>query len=354
MSTPPAPHVRYEPWLSAPATHGHGEVLPQTRTLNYAEAIHEALDLAMSADERVFVMGQDVDAPTGMFGTTKNLHKKHGAQRCFDTPLSENALMGIAVGAALAGMRPVYLHNRPDFLLLASDQLLNHAAKWRYMFGGKVGVPLVVWACIGRGWGSAAQHSQALQGMFLHFPGLKLVMPSTPEDAKGLMLSAIDDPDPVLILEHRLNFKQKGPVPEGWYKTPIGQGVVRRPGKDVSILTISHLVKEALQAADRLQTQGVEAEVVDLRSLCPLDEALILDSVRRTGRAVVADCGWRTGGLTAEIAALLAEKAFDHLTAPVQRVACPDTPTPSGYTLEEGFYVGAEDIFQAVRKILEK
>jgi len=187
--------------------------LPEDRRLSYAQSVHEALDQALSLDQRVYVMGQGVDDPSGMFGTTKGLPLKYGSDRVFDTPLAENGLMGIAVGSALGGMRPVYLHNRPDFLLLALDQLANHAAKWHFMFGGAVSVPLVVWACIGRGWGSAAQHSQALQGLFFHFPGLKLVMPSNCFDTKGLLLSAIADPNPVLIMDHRYNFKYKGLVP---------------------------------------------------------------------------------------------------------------------------------------------
>src|SRR3989339_457364 len=182
------------------------------RRLTYAEALHDALDQALALDSRVFIMGQGVDDPSGTFGATVNLHRKYGSNRVFDTPLAENSLTGIAIGAAIGGMRPVYFHNRPDFLLLTMDQLVNHASKWFYMFGGAVNVPLVLWACIGRGWGSAAQHSQALQGFFMHVPGLKLVMPSTAHDAKGLMLAAIADPNPVLILEHRMNFKHKGCV----------------------------------------------------------------------------------------------------------------------------------------------
>lgn len=348
---------RYEPWLGLseelvePSDHLEGD--RGDRVLTYTEAIRESLDQAMQLDPSVFVMGQDVDAPTGMFGATKGLHEAHGPDRNFDTPLAEAAMMGVAVGASLGGMRPVYFHNRPDFLLLASDQLVNHAAKWFYMFGGKANVPLVVWACIGRGWGSAAQHSQALQGLFLHVPGLKLVMPSTAHDAKGLMLAAIADENPVMILEHRFNFKHKGYVPEAMYKVPIGKGIVRREGKDVSILTISHMVYESLQAAEALAEHGVDAEVVDLRTLRPLDEQIILESVAKTGRAVIADCGWKTGGITAEIAAVIAEKGLSSLKAGVQRVACPDTPTPAGFTLESAFYVGSAEIVAAGLAVCE-
>lgn len=324
---------------------------PAGRMLSYAEAIREALDQSLESDPGVFVMGQGVDDPSGMFGVTLGLHQKHGSERVFDTPLAENGLTGIAIGAALGGMRPVYLHNRPDFLLLAMDQLVNHASKWHYMFGGSARVPLVVWACIGRGWGAAAQHSQALQGLFMHIPGLKLVMPSTCCDAKGLMISAIADSNPVIILEHRYNFKQKGCVPEEMYRVPLGKGVVRRPGRDVTIVSVSQMVVEAFCAAEDLSAEGIEAEVIDLRTLRPLDEELVLASIASTGRLVVADCGWKTGGVTAEIVALVAEKGFDSLRAPVARVASPDVPTPAGYTLEEAFYVGRNEIKSAVLKV---
>lgn len=323
-----------------------------SRRLSYAEAVRESLDQALSLDPRVFVMGQGVDDPGGMFGTTLNLHKKHGGDRVFDTPLAETALMGVAVGAAIGGMRPVYFHNRPDFLYLAMDQLVNHASKWHYMFGGAVKVPLVIWACIGRGWGSAAQHSQALQGLFMHIPGLRLVMPGTCYDAKGLMLSAIADNNPVVILEHRYNFRHNGFVPEAPYRVPIGRGVIRRAGKDVTILAVSYMATEAFDAAQTLEREGIDAEVVDLRSLRPLDEGLILSSAAKTGRVVIADTGWKTGGVTAEIAALIAERGFASLKAPIRRVACPDVPTPAGYTLENAFYKGAADIAAAARALI--
>ena len=323
-----------------------------TRRITYSQAICEALDQAMDLDPRVFVMGQGVDDPSGMFGATIGLHKKHGPGRVFDTPLAETGLTGIAVGAAIGGLRPVYFHNRPDFLLLAMDQLVNHAAKWSYMFGGEVNVPLVVWACTGRGWGSAAQHSQALQGLFLHVPGLHLVMPSTCYDAKGLMLTAIADNNPVVILEHHFNFRQKGYVPEQPYQVPLGKGIVRREGKDVTLVAISHMVTEAYCAAEGLEKEGISAEVVDLRSLHPLDEGIVLASVAKTGRLVVADCGWKTGGVTAEICALVAEKGYSFLRAPVRRVACPDVPTPAGYTLEAAFYPGAPEIEAAAIELV--
>ena len=322
------------------------------RKLSYIAAIREALELALTRDERVFIMGQGVDDPAGMFGITLGLHKKYGEDRVFDTPLSENALTGVVTGAALTGMRPVYMHNRPDFLLLAMDQIVNHASKWSYMFGGCIHVPIVMWAAVGRGWGGAAQHTQALQALFMHVPGLRLVMPSTPYDAKGLLITSIADNNPVIIIEHRWLFRQTGYVPEGLYAIPFRQGIVRRPGKDVTIVAISYMVIEALLAAQELQEQGIDVEVIDPRTLKPLDEEIILSSVKKTGRLIIADTGWKTGGVSAEIAALVAEKGFNYLKAPVRRVASPDVPTPASYVLEAKFYPGKADIVSHCKEIL--
>lgn len=324
----------------------------QGRQLGYAAAIREALELALTNDDRVFVMGQGVDDPAGMFGITIDLHKKYGSHRVFDTPLSENALTGIAVGAALTGMRPVYMHNRPDFLLLAMDQIVNHASKWSYMFGGCSRVPMVIWSAVGRGWGGAAQHTQTLQGLFMHVPGLRVVMPTTPYDAKGLLISGIADGNPVIILEHRWLFKQSGNVPEGLYSIPFGKGVIRRPGKDVTIVAISYMVVEALAAAQELQKQGIDAEVIDPRTLKPLDEELILNSVKKTGRLVIADTGWKTGGVSAEITAVVAEKGLHYLKAPVKRVASLDIPTPASNILEAEFYADKADVISACKEVL--
>jgi len=336
----------------APSFDEHAE--GSGRKLSYAAAIREALELALTRDECVFVMGQGVDDPSGMFGITLDLHKKYGEDRVFDTPLSENALTGVAIGAALSGMRPVYMHNRPDFLLLAMDQIVNHASKWSYMFAGQVGVPLVIWAAVGRGWGGGAQHTQTLQGLFMHVPGLRLVMPSTPFDAKGLLMTGIADNNPVIILEHRWLFRQTGYVPEGLYTIPFGQGVVRRAGKDITIVAISYMVLEALSAAQELQEQNIDVEVIDPRTLKPLDEEIILNSVKKTGRLIIADTGWKTGGVGAEIATLVTEKGLDYLKAPVRRVACLDIPTPAGYILEAKFYPGKADVVSGCLEIMGK
>ena len=328
---------------------------PKTgRALGYAKAINEALDIALAHDPGVFVLGQGVDDPGRMFGTTKGLQEKYGTARVFDTPLSEEGMMGVCTGAAMNGMRPVYMHNRPDFILLAFNQLVTHASKYHFMDNGQTTVPMVVWAAIGRGWGSGAQHSQSIQGLLLGVPGLKIVMPSTPYDAKGLMLAAIADNNPVLIFEHRWLMKKDGAVPEGLYTVPLGKGVYRRRGKDVTIVGASHALEVALQAAGKLADEGIDAEVIDLRTLKPLDEQIIAESLKKTGRLLVVDTGWAMGGVCAEIGCLAAEKWFHHLKAPVRRVGLPDVPTPAGYTLEQFYYPDAQKISAVVREMRSK
>jgi pyruvate dehydrogenase E1 component beta subunit len=322
------------------------------RVVSYGQAINEALALALEHDPNVFVLGQGVDDPTAMFGTTKGLQGRFGRSRVFDTPLSEEGMMGVSTGAAMNGMRPVFMHNRPDFVLLAFNQLVTHAAKFHFMDNGATTVPLVVWAAIGRGWGSGAQHSQAIHGMLLGVPGLKIVMPSTPADAKGLLLSAILDNNPVCVFEHRWLMKKDGVVPEGIYRVPIGKGVYRRRGQQVTIVGVSHAIELGMQAAGTLAAEGIDAEVVDLRTVKPLDEEIVLESLRKTGRLVVVDTAWMKGGLCAEVGCLAAEKGFAYLKAPVARVGLPDVPTPAGYTLEQFFYPDAARIAAAARRLV--
>ncbi len=322
------------------------------RKISYSSAIYETFDHFLSKDKRVFIMGQGVDDAFGMFTATLNLHKKYGPERVFDTPLSEEGLTGIAMGAALSGMRPIYMHNRPDFLLCAMNQIVNHASKWSYMFGGKTSVPLVIWACIGRGWGSGAQHSQSLQGLFMHIPGLKLVIPSTPYDSKGLLASAILDDNPVLILEHRWLLGHKGHVPEEIYNLPFGKGVIRKRGTDLTIVGTSYMIIEALRAAENLQKEGISAEVIDLRTLKPLDEEIILNSVSKTGKLLIVDTDWKTAGVTSEIAAIVSEKGFKYLKKPIKRIAAPDVPTPSTYVLERNFYPDIDEIMVTAEELV--
>jgi pyruvate/2-oxoglutarate/acetoin dehydrogenase E1 component len=332
---------------------GRAQTVTETgRLLTYSDALNEALRLALTKDPNVFVLGQGVDDPNASFGVTKNLKEEYGTQRVFDTPLSEEGMMGICVGAALTGQRPVYFHNRPDFLLLAFNQLVTHASKYHFMDNGESKVPMVIWSAIGRGWGSGAQHSQAIQGMLIGVPGLKIIMPSTPADAKGLMLTAIEDNNPVLIFEHRWLMKNKGHVPEGYYKVPFGKGVYRRRGNDLTIVGTSHTLDVATKAVDELAKSGISADVIDLRTLKPLDESIILESIAHTGRLLVVDTGWAMGGVCAEIACLAAEKGFHSLKAPVRRVGLPDVPTPAGYTLEQFYYPGVAKITGVIREMV--
>ena len=321
------------------------------RVLSYVKSVNESLDVAMALDPNVFVVGQGVDDPGGMFGTTKGLPEKFSSKRVFDSPLSEEGVMGICTGAAMNGMRPVFMHNRPDFILLAFNQLVTHASKYHFMDNGLTSVPMVVWSAIGRGWGSGAQHSQSIQGLLMTVPGLKIIMPSTPYDAKGLMLSAIADNNPVLIFEHRWLMKKDGIVPEGYYRVPIGKGIYRRRGDHVTVVGASHALELALQAANKLEEEGIHADVIDLRTLKPLDEAIIAESLTKTGKLLVVDTGWQMGGVCAEIGCLAAEKWFHLLKAPVKRIGLPDIPTPAGYTLEQFYYPDVNKMANAIREL---
>lgn len=306
----------------------------------------------MEKDPNVFLLGEGVDAPRGIFGSTLGLKEAFGEKRVFDMPLSENGMTGVMIGAALAGMRPVMIHQRLDFTLYAMDQIVNHAAKRCYTSAGTQSVPLTIRAIVGRGWGQGSQHSQSLQSFFSHVPGLKVLMPATPYDMKGLLLSAIWDNNPVIVIEHRRLYDEVGEVPEEPYTIPIGKGVVHCEGIDVTLVAVSHMVLESLRAREILEEMGVSVEIVDPRSLKPLDETVILNSVRKTGRLVIADTGWKSCGISAEIAALTAEKAFSSLKAPIRRVALPEVPTPTSATLEQAFYPGSQEIVKAVCELM--
>jgi pyruvate/2-oxoglutarate/acetoin dehydrogenase E1 component len=321
------------------------------RELSYREAIREALWQALERDDRVFLIGEGIDDPGGVFGTTAGLRDRFGPERVMDSPIAENGMTGVSIGAAITGMRPVFIHMRVDFLPICMDQIINHAAKWSYMTGGKVKVPLTIRAVIGRGWGSAAQHSQSLQAVFAHIPGLKVVMPASPYDAKGLLLGSIAGDSPTIVIEHRWLYEQKEAVPEEPYVIHAGKGTVRREGTDVTIVATSYMVYEALRAAAELQREGISAEVIDLRSVQPVDEGLIIGSLRRTGRLIVADTGWKACGVAAEVAAVVAEKAYECLKAPVRRICLPAAPTPASSVLEKAYYPGIEDIVKAAREI---
>ena len=323
------------------------------RQISYVEAINETLHQMIEKDEKVFLIGQGVTSPWYVGNTTVGLIDRFGPERVIDTPVSENGITGAAVGAALAGMRPVLAHPRLDFMYYAMDQIANHAANWHYMFGGQVSVPITIWGIINRGGEQAAQHSQALQAMFMHIPGLKVVMPSTPYDAKGLLVASIEDDNPVVYIDDRWLYNFEGEVPEEIYSVPIGKGIVRREGEDVTVVATSYMAHEAMKAAESLGREGIDAEVIDLRSLKPLDENLLFNSVKKTGRLIIADGGWKTCGVGAEISALVTESIFEHLKAPIMRVSLPDTPAPASSVLERVYYKKAEDIVSTVKKLME-
>lgn len=322
------------------------------RCIQYSNAINEAFHQAMAADPSVVLIGQGVKSPWYVGNTATGLLQRFGPYRVIDTPVSENAVTGAVVGAALAGLRPVVVHPRMDFMFYAFDPIINEAANWHYMFGGRISVPMVVWAIINRGGEQAAQHSQALHAMFAHVPGLKVVMPATPYDAKGLLTAAIRDNNPVIYIDDRWLYGEKGPVPKASYSIPIGKGAVRRPGKDLTIVALSYMVPEAMRAADRLQEQGIETEVIDPRTLAPLDLDLIVHSVRKTGRLLVADVGWLTGGVSGDIVSRITEVAFASLKAPPRRVALPNCPAPMNRSLETAYYPRAENIIREARKLV--
>ena len=324
---------------------------PAQRELSYREAIREALEQALERDPRVFLFGEGIDDPGGVFGTTIGLVERFGRDRVMDSPIAENAMTGVMAGAAMTGMRPVYIHMRVDFLPMAMDQMVNHVAKWCYMTGGRVKVPLTVRAVIGRGWGSAAQHSQSLQALVAHIPGLQVLMPASPYDAKGMLLASIAGDRPTLIIEHRWLYDQKEGVPPDPYFVPSGKALLRREGKDITVVATSYMVYEALRAAAALEKDGISTEVVDLRSLQPLDERSVIDSVNKTGRLVVADTGWKLCGVSAEVAAIAAEQCHARLKAPVRRICLPATPTPACHSLEKAYYPTFEDIVRTVKEL---
>jgi pyruvate dehydrogenase E1 component beta subunit len=324
-----------------------------TRELSYAEAVREGLAQAMEADERVFLFGEDVGVYGGAFGVSGDLVHRFGKDRVIDTPISELGIAGTAVGAAISGMRPVLEIQFSDFVTLAMEQLVNQAAKIHFMFGGRASVPMVVRLPGGSGTGAAAQHSQSLEAWFAHVPGLKVLQPSTPHDAKGLLLAAIDDPNPVLIFEHKLLYKSKGHVPPDPYRVPIGQAVVRREGSDVTIVGSSIMAVRAEEAAKQLADDGISAEVIDLRSLRPIDFQTIAASVRKTHRVVVVYEGVKTLGIGAEISARIAEsEVFDFLDAPIIRLGGAEVPLPYSPILEKAAVPQIDNIVDAARKLV--
>ena len=317
------------------------------RELTYGQAIFEAIRQEMERDPGVFVLGQGVDDTKGMYGTTKDLHVQFGPNRNFDTPLAEDAMTGVAIGAALAGMRPIHVHQRMDFLLLCMNQLINIAAKSAYMFNGRVRVPLVVRGIIGRSWGQGAQHSQAFHSYFMHVPGIKIMAPVTPHDAKGCMIAAIRDDNPTIIMEHRMLYGLKGIVPEAAYEVSFGQARTLGLGSDVTIVGISHMVVECMRARSLLADDGISAEVIDPVSLSPLDIETIAASVLKTGRLLVVDHGWLAAGASAEIGVAVMERLQGQRSFQFRRVGYAPSPCPTTRPLELAYYPDAASVRDA-------
>jgi pyruvate dehydrogenase E1 component beta subunit len=322
------------------------------RELTYAEALREALRQKMAADERVFIIGEDVGIYGGAFAVTAGLIDEFGGRRVIDTPISEAAIAGACIGAALTGMLPVGEIQFMDFVTLSMEQLVLQAAKIRFMFGGKAAVPLVLRMPGGSGTGAAAQHSESLENWFVHVPGLKVVMPSSPYDAKGLLIAAIEDQNPVIFVEHKLLYRTKGHVPEEVYRVPLSQTNVVRQGRDLTVVATSIMVPRAVEAADKLAAEGIELEVIDPRTLNPLDDKPIIDSVIKTGRALIVHEAVQTGGFGGELAArIAASEAFDYLDAPVRRLAGLDIPIPYNRNLEYHTVPQVENIIAEARQL---
>ena len=324
------------------------------RELSFAQAINEALHIAMQKDSNMLLYGLGVPDPKNIFGTTVGLQEAFGEQRVFDMPCSENGMTGIAIGASLNGVRSVFVHQRLDFFLLALDQLINNAAKWYYMFGGTLSVPITIRLIIGRGWGQGPTHSQSLQSLLAHIPGLKVVMPTTPQDAKGLLLASIFDPNPVVFLEHRWLHNIVDEVDEGYFELPLQESQVVREGKDITIVAYSLMAIEALKAAHVLATIGIDVEVIDMKTISPVDMTTIYQSVNKTGRLVALDLSHESVCIGSDIIAKVAIKCFHALKTAPQLIALPDVPSPTSYALTKAYYKNANDVIIAVGEMLDK
>lgn len=325
-----------------------------TRLLTYAEAIREGIDQAMAADDNVIVYGLGVDDPKAIFGTTAGLQQKYGRERVFDMPTAENAMTGVGIGAAINGIRPIMVHQRLDFFLLAMDQLVNGAAKWHFMFGGQSKVPITIRLIMGRGWGQGPTHSQNLHAWFAHIPGLKVVMPATAEDAKGLLLESIYDNNPVIFLEHRWLHNIKGNVPDNPIRIPLGKARIVKEGSDITIVAMSYMVVEAIHAVDFLSSKGISCELLDLRTIAPLDWLSVFKSIAKTGRVLVLDTGMTTGSVAGEIVARVATECWDVLKIAPERLAMPDFPEATSPALTAGYHVRAEHIAAKIGQIFGK
>lgn len=327
--------------------------MKKNRNITYGNAINEALREEMVKDSSVFVFGPDVADHKKSYGITANLVERFGKERCFSTPLSEDGLMGLGLGAAINGLKPIYMHIRVDFMILALNQLFNMVSTCTYGSGGKLKVPMVIRAVIGRGWGQGYQHSKSLQSIFAHIPGLKVVMPTSPYDAKGLMVSSIRDNNPVIFLEHRWLHDVEGHVPKNQYTIPLGKAKLVRKGKNITIIATSWMNIEAVEAAKFMAKRNIEVEIVDPRTISPLDEKTLVSSVRKTGYCIVADYDWVNCGFGAEVAARISEKCFGTLKSPVSRIGFAPTPCPTTRNLENKFYPNSKSIIREIEKKLK-
>ncbi|MBP1948397.1 alpha-ketoacid dehydrogenase subunit beta [Virgibacillus litoralis] len=325
------------------------------REITYSEAVREAMEQEMRKNDDVFILGEDIGVYGGAFGVTRGMIEEFGPERVRNTPISESGISGAAVGSALTGMRPIVELQFSDFITIAMDQMVNQAAKMRYMYGGKATVPMVLRTPSGSGTGAAAQHSQSLEAWVAHVPGLKVVQPSTAYDAKGLLKAAMDDDNPVVFYEHKVLYKTKSDVPEDQYSIPLGEADIKREGTDVTIVATAVMVHRALEAAEELEKEGISVEVVDPRTIVPLDEETIVQSVSKTGRVVVVHEAVKRGGVGGEIASMIAESdAFDYLDAPIQRLGALPVPVPYNPDLEKASVPQVPDIVQSVKKTLNK
>ncbi len=321
------------------------------RKITYCEAIREATFQLMEQDPKVILIGQGVTSPWYVGNTCNDLLDHFGKERVIDTPVSEGAVTGVAIGAALAGLKPILVHPRMDFMYLAFDQIINQAANWHYMFGEQLNVPLTIRGIINRGGEQGAQHSQDLHSIFAHIPGLKVVMPSTPYDAKGLLISSVKDKNPVVYIDDRWLYNIEGDVPEEIYEVPIGKGIIRKEGNDITIVGVGYVINEALNTSGNLLKDGIDCEVIDLRSVKPYDKDIIVESIKKTGKLLVIDGAWKTCGFSAEIIAEVTKDAFQYFKLPPLRLTLPDIPAPASLKLEENYYPKSEHFIKTILEL---
>jgi pyruvate/2-oxoglutarate/acetoin dehydrogenase E1 component len=323
------------------------------REITFREAVVEALDIAMGRDPRIFLLGEDIGYYGGLFQATQGLLQKYGEDRVMDSPISETAILGAGIGSAIVGMRPVVEIMNIDFLPVCLDQLVNQAAKMRYMFGGQCKIPLVVRTTCGGGRGGAAHHAQATHAAYMHFPGLKIVAAGTPHDVKGLLLTAIEDENPVLFIEDKMMYNTKDEVPEGYYTVPFGKAAIRHEGKDITVVATMRMGYKAVAVAKEMKEKGIGVEVIDPRTLCPLDEETIINSFKKTGKMVIVDEGHRVGNFGSEVAAIIAEKAVGYIQAPILKVTAPQVSIPYSPVLEKAYLPNEEMIKKAINTVME-